>query len=108
MVHLVVHLPYETKVASPVSYSWIYLIERSLCTLKQFVRNKARSKGSIAEAYLMNESGNFCSRYLSGIETRFTKDKQNDDSIPDDEVMKFKNFEQKIRSLGASSVRTLS
>ncbi|KAA0052222.1 CACTA en-spm transposon protein [Cucumis melo var. makuwa] len=34
----------------------------------------------------MNESGTFCLRYLSGIETRFTRGEQNDDSIPDDET----------------------
>ncbi|KAL0554972.1 hypothetical protein IC582_008903 [Cucumis melo] len=73
MVHLAVHLPYETKITGPVSYSWMYPIERGLRTLKQYVRNKARPEGSIAEAYVMNESSTFCSRYLRGIETRFTR-----------------------------------
>ena len=54
MVHLVVQLPYETKITDPVSYSWMYPIERSIRTLKQYVRNKARPEGSIAEAYVMN------------------------------------------------------
>ena len=35
----------------------------------------------------MNESGNFCLRYLSGIETRFTRDESNDDNIFDAEVI---------------------
>ncbi|TYJ96972.1 RNA-binding protein 2-like isoform X2 [Cucumis melo var. makuwa] len=35
----------------------------------------------------MNESETFCLRNLSGIETRFTRDERNDDSIPDDEVI---------------------
>ncbi|KAL0540132.1 hypothetical protein IC582_024362 [Cucumis melo] len=74
MVKLSVHLPYETKITGPVSYSWMYPIERSLRTLKQYVRNKARPEGSIAEAYVMNESSTFSSRYLRGIETRFTRD----------------------------------
>ena len=47
MVHLAIHLPYETKLTGPVFYSWMYLIERSLHTLKQYVRNKARPEGSI-------------------------------------------------------------
>ena len=34
IIHLVVHLPYETKVAGSVTYSWMYSIERSLRTLK--------------------------------------------------------------------------
>ena len=55
--------------------------------LKYFVRNKARPEGSIEEAYVMNESETFCSKYLSGIETRFTRDERNDDRILDDEVI---------------------
>ena len=87
----------------------MYPIERSLHTLKQYVRNKARPKGSISEWYLMNESETFCSRYLSGIETWFTRDEQNDDNNPNDEVMgEFEVFIQKVRPLGASSVRSLS
>ena len=59
MVHLTIQLQYEIKVTGPISYSWMYLIERSLCTLKPYVRNKANPKGSIAEAYVMNESNTF-------------------------------------------------
>ena len=72
MVHLAVHLRYETKVTGSVSYSWMYPIERSLRTLKQYVQNKACPEGFIAEAYVMNESDTFCLCYLSSIETRFT------------------------------------
>ncbi|KAA0063200.1 uncharacterized protein E5676_scaffold2774G00080 [Cucumis melo var. makuwa] len=75
----------------------------------KYVRNKAHPEGSIAEAYVMNESSTFCSRYLSGIETRFTKDERNDDSIVEDEIIgDFKIFNQKVRPLGASSVRAIS
>ncbi|TYK11066.1 uncharacterized protein E5676_scaffold73G00520 [Cucumis melo var. makuwa] len=90
MVHLAVHLPYETKITGPVSYSWMYPIERSLCTLKQYVRNKARPEGSIAEAYVMNKSSTFCSHYLRGIETRFTRDERNDDIIVENEVLELR------------------
>ncbi|KAA0065620.1 hypothetical protein E6C27_scaffold90G00700 [Cucumis melo var. makuwa] len=66
-------------------------------------------EGKIPEAYLMNESSTFCSRYLSGIEARFTRDKRNDDTILEDEVIgEFEFFKQKVRPLGASSLRTLS
>ena len=109
MVHLAVHLPYEMKLTSPVCYSWMYPVERSLRTLKYYVRNKARPEGSIVEAYVMHGSSTFCSRYLSGIETRFTRDEQNDDTIVDDVVISdFKIFKQKVRSLSASSVRVIS
>ena len=97
MIHLAVHLPYQIKVANLVSYSWMYPIERSLHTLKQFVQTKARPEGSIALTYVMNESKTFCSRYLSEIETRFTKDELNDDSITDNEVIgEFEVFVQKV------------
>ena len=42
-------------------------IERALETYKQYVRNKARPKGSIAEVYIVNESLTFCSIYLRGM-----------------------------------------
>ncbi|KAL0559314.1 hypothetical protein IC582_003922 [Cucumis melo] len=107
IIHLAVHLPYETKVVGPISYSSMYPIERSLRTLKQFVRNKARPEGSIAEAYVMKELKNFC--YLSGIETRFNRDDRNDDNIMDDEVFgEFEVFRQSVQPLGASTLRTLS
>ena len=32
--------------------SWMYPIERRLCTLKSFIRNRARPEASIAEAYI--------------------------------------------------------
>ena len=87
----------------------MYPIEKSLCTCKQFVQNKAHPEGSIEETYVMNESETFCSRYLSRIETRFTRDERNDDSISDDEVIgEFKVFVQKVRPLGALSLQTLS
>ena len=87
----------------------MYPIERSLCTLKQYIWNEVRLDGYIAEAYVMNESDTFCSRYLSGIKTRFTRDEQNDDTISDDEVIdEFKIFKQNVRPLGVSSLQTLS
>ncbi|KAA0060253.1 uncharacterized protein E5676_scaffold639G00130 [Cucumis melo var. makuwa] len=86
---------------------WMYPIERSLHTLKKYVRNKAHSE--VAEAYVMNESSTFCSRYLSGIETRFTRDERNDDTIVEDEVIgDFEILKQKVRGLGSSSFRTIS
>ncbi|KAH7576566.1 hypothetical protein JRO89_XS01G0110900 [Xanthoceras sorbifolium] len=46
---------------------------------KTYVKNKARSKGSIAEAYIVNESLTFCSMYLHSIETQFNRIHRNDD-----------------------------
>ncbi|TYK15106.1 CACTA en-spm transposon protein [Cucumis melo var. makuwa] len=57
----------------------------------------------------MNESNTFCSCYLSGIETRFTRDERNDDSIVEDEIIgDFEIFKQKVRPLGVSSVHAIS
>jgi hypothetical protein len=50
MVHLVVHLPDEAVLRGPVQYGWMYPIERRLGTMKNLLRNRARPKGSIAEA----------------------------------------------------------
>ena len=57
----------------------------------------------------MNESENFCLRYLSGIETRSNRDGQNDDNILDYEVFgEFEVFRQRVRPLGPSTLQNLS
>jgi hypothetical protein len=71
MVHLAVHLPDEALLRGPVQYGWMYPIERRLGTLKNFVRNRARPEGSIAEAYVASESLTFCSRYMADIDSTF-------------------------------------
>jgi hypothetical protein len=38
--HLLVHLPYEAKVGSPMQYRWMYHIERTLKKLRAMVGNK--------------------------------------------------------------------
>ncbi|KAA0040682.1 uncharacterized protein E5676_scaffold534G00180 [Cucumis melo var. makuwa] len=64
---------------------------------------------SVMKVYVMNESNTFCSRYLSGIETQFIRDERNDDTIVEDKVIgDFEIFKQKVRPLGASSVRAIS
>ena len=57
----------------------------------------------------MNESSTLCLRFLSGIETQFSWDERNDDSIPKDEIVgEFEVFLQKIQPLGTTSSRSLS
>jgi hypothetical protein len=63
----------------PVQFCWMYPIERCLGKYKQFVQNRARSKGSIAEGYLLVECLTFCSMYLHGIETKWTREERNSD-----------------------------
>ncbi|TYK31654.1 CACTA en-spm transposon protein [Cucumis melo var. makuwa] len=87
-----------------VPYAWV--IDRY--SRYEYVRNKARSKGSIVKAYVINESSTFCSCYLSGIKTRFTRDERNNDTILDDILIgEFEIFKQKVQPLGASHLHTL-
>ena len=73
MVHLLIHLASEAKLAGPIQFRWMYLIERFLRKLKSYVRNKSRPEGSIAEAYIMQEAVHFCSRYLCETETSLNR-----------------------------------
>ncbi|XP_057484999.1 uncharacterized protein LOC130771413 [Actinidia eriantha] len=66
MVHLAIHLPREASLGGPVQYRWMYPFERFLGALKNFVSNRARPEGSIAEAYIVKECITFCSMYLDG------------------------------------------
>ncbi|KAL5714361.1 hypothetical protein ACHQM5_016334 [Ranunculus cassubicifolius] len=102
MIHLAIHLPLEAIHGGPVQYRWMYPIERFLRTLKQYVRNKARPEGSIAEAYIDNECLTFCSMYLEGIETRFNRKDRNFDGDIGGEHTGLDVFTQNVRPLGAS------
>ena len=60
----------------------MYPIERYLCRIKSYVRNKSHLEGSIAEGYLVKECLTFCSRYLNnGVETRLNRATRNYDGI---------------------------
>ncbi|KAK9267622.1 hypothetical protein L1049_010053 [Liquidambar formosana] len=108
MVHLAIHLPHETKLGGPVQYRWMYPIERFLRTLKCYVRNKARPKGSIAEAYINNECLTFCSMYLSGVETRFNREERNYDGGQEQQPGELSVFSQNVRPLGSTVYSTLT
>jgi hypothetical protein len=64
MQYLLIHLPYETKVGGPVQYRWMYHIEKALRYLKPMVDNRARVKGSIAEAFILKEVAYFSNIYF--------------------------------------------
>jgi hypothetical protein len=90
--HLCVHLPDEALLKGPVQYGWMYPIERRLGTLKNFVRNRARPEGSIAEAYMASDTLTFCSRYMKDIETRFNQDDDSGTEMPlADDISVFKH-----------------
>ncbi|KAL0405947.1 UNVERIFIED_CONTAM: hypothetical protein Slati_3908600 [Sesamum latifolium] len=84
MEHLPVHLVDEALKGGPIQFRWMYPIERYLLTLKRYVRNHSYPEGSIARGYLKDECMNFCSRYLSDVETKENRTPRNYDG---DETM---------------------
>lgn len=46
------------------------------------MRNRAQPEGSIAEGYILEETINFYSRYLEGVETVFNRPRRNDEDNP--------------------------
>ncbi|KAH0655646.1 hypothetical protein KY285_030528 [Solanum tuberosum] len=81
----------------PVQYRWMYKIERFLCKLKRYVRNKARPEGSIAEGYIIDECLTFCSMYLTDIETRFNREDRNDDGFSNNCELVLDIFSKRFR-----------
>ena len=65
MVHLVVHLVREIRLCGPVYMRWMYPVERYMKILKGYVKNQCRPEASIIERYILEESIEFCSEYLS-------------------------------------------
>ncbi|XP_058000739.1 uncharacterized protein LOC131178813 [Hevea brasiliensis] len=87
MEHIPIHLPYETKIAGPVQYRWMYPFERFLGHLKKNVKNKAKVEGSICNAYLVEEASNFCAHYFeSHVITWDRQVPRNDDGGDNDEI----------------------
>ncbi|XP_074377147.1 uncharacterized protein LOC141718667 [Apium graveolens] len=64
MVHLLVHLCSELAYGGLAYLRSMWGVERYLCKLKNYVRNRSKPKGSIDECYLAEECLTFCSRFL--------------------------------------------
>jgi len=80
MIHLPIHVPNKVRLGSAVQFRWMYPIERYLCRLKSYVRNKTYPEGSIIEGYLTEKALTFFSRYLhAGVETRLNRERHNYD-----------------------------
>ncbi|XP_027364518.1 uncharacterized protein LOC113871621 [Abrus precatorius] len=69
MVHLTIHLVEETKLCGPVYMRWMYPVERYMKILKGYVKNRSKPEGCITERYLVEEAVEFCSEYLSNVES---------------------------------------
>ena len=72
------------------------------------MRNNARPKGSIAEAYTVNEALTICSMYLRGIETRFSRVERNDDNQEQQARGHLHTFSQQTRPIGGRQLVQLS
>ncbi|KAK2662159.1 hypothetical protein Ddye_000733 [Dipteronia dyeriana] len=68
------------------------------------MRNKAKPKGSIAEAHVVNEALIFCSMYLGSIETKFNRSERNDDKGKNRQECVLSIFSQKACPLGVSKL----
>ncbi|GKC23530.1 hypothetical protein Tco_1025680 [Tanacetum coccineum] len=95
MVHLVIHLPDEAIQGGPEEYRWMYPFERYTKKLKNYVKNKAKPEGSIAEGYVAEEALTFCSQYLKGVETRFNRHGRNEDGL--NRTHEFKICEKSVK-----------
>ncbi|XP_060211782.1 uncharacterized protein LOC132639346 [Lycium barbarum] len=101
MVHLAIHLPYELRLGGPVQGRWMYPPERFMCRFKSYVRNKNHVEGSIAEAYLVEECLNLCSRYLhGGVHTRYNRRSRNNDECGSTDAQTCSLFPNKGCPLG--------
>ncbi|XP_075494777.1 uncharacterized protein LOC142532346 [Primulina tabacum] len=69
MIHLTVHLVREIKLCGPVWFRHMYPFERFIKILKGYVQNCNRPEGCIAERYIAEEPVEFCSNYMSNVDT---------------------------------------
>lgn len=103
MVHLSIHLANEAKLGGPVQYRWMYPIERFLRVLKNYVRNKARPEGSIAEGYVAEECmALLCARYLIDMDSRLNRPDRYMDYVSDD-CTNLSVFKNNGRHIGGDS-----
>ena len=79
MINLVLHLPEEELLSGLVHFRWMYPYERFIKKLKDYVKNRAQSEGSIFEGYIIDESLLFSSMYLEGVETKFNRPNRNEE-----------------------------
>ncbi|XP_052623515.1 uncharacterized protein LOC111879950 [Lactuca sativa] len=105
MIHLILHLPDEAILGGPVHMRWMYPFERYMKKLKNYVRNKAKPEGSIAEGYVADEALTFCSMYLEGMQTKFNRADRNDD--PGLPKRQFSVFSSQCRTVSAKKIAEL-
>ncbi|XP_035834064.1 uncharacterized protein LOC118482611 [Helianthus annuus] len=77
----------EVRLGGPVQYRWMFPVERYLCKLKSYVRNKGQPEGSIAEGYLIEECLTICSRYMDGENPRLNKGAEDVDELDEEKEL---------------------
>nr|GFA07922.1 hypothetical protein [Tanacetum cinerariifolium] len=82
MIHLVIHLPLEAILGGPIGPRWMYPFERYIKKLKNYVRNKSKLEGSIAEGYAVEEALTFSSYYFRDVTTKINRPDRNVDCPP--------------------------
>ncbi|GKA75362.1 hypothetical protein Tco_0781740 [Tanacetum coccineum] len=102
MIHLVIHLPLEAIFGGPIRPRWMYPFERYMKKLKNYVRNKAKPEGSIAEGYVAEEALTFSSHYFRDVTTKFNRPDRNVDCPPP--TCQFQVFKSLCKSIGLRSV----
>nr|GEY48712.1 hypothetical protein [Tanacetum cinerariifolium] len=102
MIHLVIHLPLEAIFGGPVLPWWMYQFKRYRKKLKNYVRNKAKPEGSIAEGYVTEEALTFSSHYFWDVTTKFNRPDRNVDFPPP--TCQFQVFKSPCKSIGLRSV----
>ena len=68
MSHLPMHLVEKLIILGPAEVRWMYPIERTMMTLKNHVKNRARPEASIARGYLLEETMGFATSYMHGFD----------------------------------------
>jgi hypothetical protein len=69
MTHLVLHAVEELAICRPIHSRWMYLVERTLGTLKKYMRNRARPEASMASGYVLDETMGVCDRIHANVYT---------------------------------------
>ncbi|GJS74968.1 hypothetical protein Tco_0724849, partial [Tanacetum coccineum] len=82
MIHLPIHLALEALEGRPIHPQWMFPFKRFMKKLKGYVRNKAKSEGSIAEGYVAEEALTLSSHYFQDVTTTFNSLKRNVDPPP--------------------------
>ena len=64
LVNILIHLVYEVELVGVVSCHWMLFLERYMKILKEFIAEREKPKGSMAEGYIVYESFYYVSEYI--------------------------------------------